>query len=86
MPTANELGYDAEFCVNSYWFAPKGTPKEAIDGMAAVLGKAMGSAEVKAAQERQASTTEFVAGDAFKKHLDDTFARIEPVAKQLVKK
>ena len=39
MPTANELGYDAEFCVNSYWFAPKGTPKEAIDGMAAVLGK-----------------------------------------------
>ncbi|MFM9940107.1 MAG: Bug family tripartite tricarboxylate transporter substrate binding protein [Hyphomicrobiaceae bacterium] len=86
VPTATEAGFTAEFCVNSYWFAPKGTPKEALAGMTAVLEAAMKSPEVKEVQDRQASTVEFVGGDAFKKHLDDMFQRIEPVAKQLVKK
>ena len=61
VPTAKEAGFAAEFCVNSYWFAPKGTPKDAIDRMAAALEAAMKTPEVKEAQDRQASTVEFVA-------------------------
>lgn len=84
--TTRELGLGYEFCINNFWFAPKGTPKEAVDGMAALLGKLMASDEVKAHQAKQASTSEFLAGDAFRKNLDETFAAVEPVAKELVKK
>ena len=34
MPTCKELGYDLKFCVSMWYFAPKGTPKEAVDGFA----------------------------------------------------
>lgn len=84
--TMREQGLDFDFCINNYWFAPKGTPKEAVDGMAAMLQKAMASPEMQAAQAKQASTTEFMSGPAFQKSLDDTFKRIEPVAKSLVTK
>jgi tripartite-type tricarboxylate transporter receptor subunit TctC len=84
VPTAKELGLGYEFCINNYWFAPKGTPREAIDGMANALEKAMASDLVKKTQAERASTTEFLKGEAFRKHLDDTFRDVEPVAKQLV--
>jgi tripartite-type tricarboxylate transporter receptor subunit TctC len=86
VPTVKELGYAYDFCINNYWFAPKGTPKEAIDGMAALLEKAMATEAMKTAQTKQASITDFLKGDAFRKNLDDTFKAVEPVAKELVKK
>ena len=84
--TTRELGLNFDFCISNYWFAPKSTPKAAIDGMAAMLQKAMASPEMQAAQAKQASTSEFLSGAAFAKSLDDTFSGIEPVAKSLVKK
>ncbi|MEO5701434.1 MAG: tripartite tricarboxylate transporter substrate binding protein [Casimicrobiaceae bacterium] len=84
--TMREQGLDFDFCINNYWLAPKGTPKEAIDGMAAMLQKALASPEMQAAQAKQASSSEFVSGPAFQKSLDDTFKAIEPVAKSLVRK
>ncbi|MEO5785167.1 MAG: tripartite tricarboxylate transporter substrate binding protein [Casimicrobiaceae bacterium] len=86
VPTTRELGLNFDFCINNYWFAPKGTPKEAIDGMAAMLRQAMQTPEVQAAQAKQASRTDFLAGEAFRKNLEESFARIEPVAKSLVTK
>lgn len=84
VPTAKDLGLGYEFCINNYWFAPKGTPKEAIDGLATALEKAAAGDVFKKTQAERASTTEFLKGDAFKKNLDDTFKDVEPVAKQLV--
>ena len=86
IPTVREAGLDFDFCINNYWFAPKGTPKEAIDGMAAMLKKAMATPQMQQAQAKQASTSEFLSGAEFQKSLDDTFKAIEPVAKSLVKK
>jgi len=86
IPTVREAGLDFDFCINNYWFAPKGTPKEAIDGMAAMLKKAMATQQMQQAQAKQASTSEFLSGAEFQKSLDDTFKAIEPVAKSLVKK
>lgn len=82
--TTKELGLGYEFCINNYWFAPKGTPKAAIDGMANALEKAMASPALKKVQMERASTTEFLKGDAFKKNLDETFKSVEPIAKTLV--
>ncbi|MFM1856626.1 MAG: hypothetical protein RLZ83_1935, partial [Pseudomonadota bacterium] len=67
-------------------FAPKGTPKAAIDGMANALEKAIATDYVRKTQAERASTTEFLTGEAYRKHLDDTFKAVEPVAKQLVTK
>lgn len=85
VPTTKELGLGYEFCVNNYWFAPKGTPKAAIDGMANALEKAMKSPALRKVQiEERASTVEFLKGDAFEKNLDETFKAITPIARTLV--
>lgn len=84
VPTTKELGLGYEFCINNYWFAPKGTPKAAIDGMANALEKAMASPALRKVQAERASTIEFLKGEAFKKNLDDTFKNMEPIAKTLV--
>jgi tripartite-type tricarboxylate transporter receptor subunit TctC len=81
IPTVRELGYNFDFCVNSYWFAPKGTPKEAVDGMASLLEKAMATDTMKDGMKKLALSTEFMRGEAFRKNLDDTYKAIEPVAK-----
>jgi len=84
VPTTQELGLGYEFCINNYWFAPKGTPKVAVDAMANALEKAMASPALRKVQAERASTVEFLKGDAFKKHLDDTFKTVEPIAKRLL--
>lgn len=87
LPTAKELGYDASFCIEHWWLAPKGTPQEAIDGMAAILKKATETDEAKQAflEERGTAVT-YIDGPAFKKKLDDTFEWISPLAKTAMQK
>lgn len=80
IPTMREQGLNFEFCIQNYWLAPKGTPKEAIDGMANLLEKAMATPAMLDVMKKQASTPEFLKGDAFVKKLDDTFAAMRPVA------
>lgn len=86
LPTTKELGFDVEFCISSWWFAPKGTPQEAIDGMAATLEKAAATDRVKEFYESKLFAPTFLAGDALQKSLDDTWERILPVAEMAKKK
>jgi tripartite-type tricarboxylate transporter receptor subunit TctC len=86
VPTVKEAGYDYQFCINNFWLAPKGTPKAAIDGMVAMLGKAMASPVVIEGQKRQSSTTDFIGGEAFRAYLDKAFRDVEPIARELVKR
>lgn len=81
IPTLRELGLDVEFCIENFWFAQKGAPREAIDGFADALGKAMESDEVKSFLARQAQTGQYMRGEAFTRHLDAVFKAIEPVAR-----
>lgn len=81
IPTARELGLGFDFCIENFWFAPKGTPKEAVDGMAAMLEKANGTSEMQEFYKRQAQTGQFMRGEPFRARLDDVFKQIEPVAK-----
>lgn len=86
MPTMKELGRDMEFCIHSWWFAPKGAPAEAIDSMAAALEKASASQRVTEFYESKLFAPIFLSGDALQASLDETWARIEPVAKQAAQK
>ncbi|MBL8834427.1 MAG: tripartite tricarboxylate transporter substrate binding protein [Rhodospirillales bacterium] len=81
IPTARELGLGFDYCAENFWFAPKGTSREAIDGMADALEKANGSPDMKEFFQKQAQTAQFMRGAAFAKRLDDVFKMIEPVAK-----
>ncbi len=86
LPTMEELGYDMQFCVDSWWFAPKGTPEEAISGMADALEQATGTEQVQTFFDEKAFGPVFLRGEALQKSLDETWARIEPVAKQAAQK
>ena len=86
LPTMEELGYDMQFCVDSWWFAPKGTPEEAISGMADALEAATATDEVQTFFDEKAFGPVFLRGEALQKSLDETWARIEPVAKQAAQK
>ena len=86
LPTMKEEGYDVEFCVHGWWFAPKDAPKEAVDGFAAALEKANATDRIKKFNESQLFTPVFLKGAAYEKSLADTWKRIEPVAKLAKKK
>jgi tripartite-type tricarboxylate transporter receptor subunit TctC len=86
VPTLKELGRDMEFCIDSWWFAPKGTPAEAIEGMANALEQAAGTDRIKGFYDAQAFAPLFLKGEALQQSLDETWARIEPVAKQAAQK
>lgn len=81
-PTVKELGRDMEFCIDSWWFAPKGTPAEAIEGFAAALEAATDTPQIQTFFEEKSFAPVFLSGEALATSLDDTWARIEPVAKQ----
>lgn len=82
LPTAREAGYDAAFCFQFFWFAPKGTPAEAIDGFASMLRKAMATRDVQTFLTEQAMAPRVVAGADYARLLDEVDAAITPIAKQ----
>lgn len=86
LPTMKELGYDMEFCISSWWFAPKGTPQAAIDAMASTLEKAAGTARIKEFYESKLFAPTFLAGDDLQQSLDATWERIFPVAQMAKQK
>jgi tripartite-type tricarboxylate transporter receptor subunit TctC len=86
LATARELGYDATFCIENFWFAPKGTPKYAIDHFANALGKALETDYGKKYVKDGFSTPSFLKGQAFKDKLKAAYDTIYPIAKKARKK
>ena len=86
LPTAKELGYKTNFCIQNFWFAPKGTPKYAIDHFANALEKALQTDYVKKIIENGFSTPSFLKGQEFKNKLEVDYSKISPIAKRARKK
>jgi tripartite-type tricarboxylate transporter receptor subunit TctC len=86
IPTFKDLGYDFEFCVDMWYFAPKGTPQEAIDGFADLVRRALETEAMQAYFQKQAMVGRFLAGEELRKDMDAQWARVEPVAKRAMKK
>jgi tripartite-type tricarboxylate transporter receptor subunit TctC len=83
LPTAKEQGYDATFCFENWWFAPKGTPQHAIDHFANAIQKALQTEDAQVFMKSKFFTSSYSRGEALKKHMDDVWSKIEPVAKQV---
>jgi putative tricarboxylic transport membrane protein len=86
LATMKELGRDMVFCVDSWWFAPKDAPAEAVEGMANALEQASQSQRIQTFYENQAFGPVFLKGEELQQSLEETWARIEPVAKQAAQK
>jgi len=86
LPTAKEQGYDAQFCVQYYWFAPEGTAEEAIDGMADILEQAMQTEIVQQRLEEQIMAPSYRAGEELTELLASEYEKIAPVAQQAQQK
>ncbi len=86
LSTMNELGYDMQFCVKSWIFAPKGTPAKAINGFASALKTATGSARYKEFIGSKGFADIFLSGDDLMNDLETTWTAIEPIAKLAAKK
>jgi len=81
-----ELGYDMEFCIKSWFFAPKDTPQEAIDGFAAAIETAADTDRFKQFLTDKGFGSGIATGDDMAAELEDTWKRIEPVAKLAAQK
>ena len=86
LPTMKELGYDMEFCIKSWWFAPKGTPKEAIDGFASALQASTSTDPYQKFLESKGFANLFLGGNNLQQDLQNTWTAIQPVAKLAAKK
>ena len=82
VPTAKEGGM-ASYQVATWYglWAPKGTPKEAIEGMQAEMRKALNSDELKAAWTGLGADTPNLYGDAFGKFIGSEVKRWSEVVK-----
>lgn len=86
LPTAREQGFDTDFCFEYWWFAPKGTSRAAIDGMADMLEKAMADEAVLAALDARSVRPVFRRGASFGDFLEAQWARTVPLAEQAVRR
>ncbi len=86
LPTMMELGHDMTFCVHSWWFAPKGTPAEAVEGFANALEEAANGERIQNFYAEKLFAPVFLKGDELQQSLDGTWERIEPVAQQAAQK
>lgn len=86
IPTLRELGYDVNFCVANWWFAPKATPQPVVDGFAEALRKAQQTPYVQKELADRLFAPVFLAGAELDKSLADTWKRIEPIGKMATNK
>ena len=86
VPTFKELGYDFSFCFGMWYFAPKGTPQEAIDGFAEMVAKALETESMQTFLAKNAMEQDYLNSSGLGEELDDLWTRVEPVAKRAKKK
>ena len=83
VPTLKELGHDVAFSIGSWWFAPKGTPREAIDGLASALEKAMKTEYVVEQFESRAISPTYLQGEAFAAELAEEWGQVQSIATKI---
>lgn len=86
VPTFKELGYDFQFCVDGWYFAPKGTPAEAVAGFAAMVEAALADEGMQAFLAKKSMVGAFQSGGDLLDEMDRQWEAIAPVAARAAKK
>ena len=82
IPTFREAGVEAGITYDYWWFAPKGTPQEAIDGFAAALEKAIASDDMQKWLDAKGLTDDFLKGPELVADIEATWEKIVPIAEK----
>jgi tripartite-type tricarboxylate transporter receptor subunit TctC len=82
-PSTKELGYDINVSVDTWWFAPKGTPKAAVDKLADAIEKAMADPGLKDALAKQGVAQTMLRGEAGARHIAAVDATVQPLGPAL---
>lgn len=80
VPTMKELGYDVEFCIKSWIFAPKDTPDDVVSAFADALEQAVQSERYTKFNDEKGFANVFLRGEALQNDLVATWEAIEPIA------
>lgn len=80
VPTMKELGYDVEFCIKSWVFAPKETPDEVVSAFADALEQAAASERYTKFLDEKGFANVFLKGEELQADLDTTWEAIQPIA------
>ena len=86
VPTFIELGYDFQFCVDGWYFAPRGTPQEAIDGFAAMVKASLEDEGMQDFLSKKAMVGAYQAGEELAAEMDRQWEAIAPVAARAASK
>ncbi|MEM8540283.1 MAG: tripartite tricarboxylate transporter substrate-binding protein, partial [Pseudomonadota bacterium] len=86
VPTFKELGHDLTFCVDGWYLAPKGTPKEAIDGFASIIESSLGDEGMQEFLGSKAMIGSFQSGDELQAEMDRQWDAIKDVAARAANK
>ena len=78
-----ELNQDISFTIGTWWFAPKGTPQEAIDGFRKALGEAMKTEYAKSQFESRALKASFVVGKELVDKLEEEYKQVETICSSI---
>jgi tripartite-type tricarboxylate transporter receptor subunit TctC len=82
-PSTKELGYDINVSVDTWWFAPKATPKAAVGKLADAIEKAMADPGLKESLAKQGVAQTMLRGDAVAKHIAAVDAAVQPLGPAL---
>lgn len=85
LPTAKELGFDVEACLNRRYWVPAGTPQENIDILADAIEAALKSPEVAQYLEKNGETLSIKRGQELKDAVAQDYQRYVDVV-DIVKK
>lgn len=83
VPSTAELGAGEGISVDTWWFAPKGTPQDRVDALAEALGAAMADEDLAANLEAKGISPNFLAGDELAARIDERAAQADGFADKL---
>ncbi|WP_417382904.1 Bug family tripartite tricarboxylate transporter substrate binding protein [Gimesia sp.] len=80
IPTAIEQGMDTVACINDWFFAPAGSPKENTQIFADAVIKAVKSDEIQGLYKKRKIDTDILTGTALQDKIDKDYAQIKSVS------
>jgi putative tricarboxylic transport membrane protein len=83
VPTAAELGYDAEFCIGNWLMAPKGTPQAVIDRLVEGFAAIFDDEEVQAEFVARGFEPRLITGEEFVALIESSTEAITALAATL---
>jgi tripartite-type tricarboxylate transporter receptor subunit TctC len=83
VPSTKELGFDVDVSVDTWWFAPKSTPKPVVQKLANAIEGAMQDSGLKDAFAKQGVAADFLKGDALAQRINSIDAAVQPLGKEL---